>query len=93
MLLIEFNKNFNGIIHYRNVDDDKWNKLNIDIEILNLLISNFGIISTIIIQPPCINIDNPSTGTEICMKYCGADISLHCGCNVPFNFSNLEQRY
>jgi hypothetical protein len=86
MILVAFETIFNGIIYYKNVDDVEWNELNIDIETLNLLISNFGIKSSVLGK----SIEYPSTGQEITMKYHGADISLHCGCNVPFDISILE---
>ncbi len=51
MLLIEFQQDLNygsnNILKYRNVDSDEWYYMYIDIETLNLLIENFGIVSTV----------------------------------------------
>ena len=49
MLFIEFQTNINSginILKYRNINDDIWYYLYIDIETLSLLVTNYGIIST-----------------------------------------------
>lgn len=80
MILIEFRKDLTSglnILRYRNVDDSNWNVLQIDIETLNLLILNFGIISANLECGEYLCIDNPSTGKNINVKYCGADLELY----------------
>lgn len=49
MLLIEFEEHITdglNILKYINVEHDNWYYLYIDIETLNLLVTNFGIITT-----------------------------------------------
>ena len=99
MLFIEFetkiNYGSNNILKYRDIDDDNWFYLYIDIEILNLLIRNFGIISTIKIKikTKFTNVDNPSTGKEINLKYCDSNIKLYCKNNTKFYIPFIEQNY
>jgi hypothetical protein len=102
MLLIEFEENLKyglNILKYRNITDDNWYYLYIDIETLNLLVSNFGIISTLRMPTQYICADNPSTSKTINIKYCNAPIEFYCGDNTYnntyklFNFTILEQNY
>ena len=96
MLFIEFQTNIksgNNILKYRNVDDDIWYYLYIDIETLNLLVTNYGIISTYKIPTKITNCDNPTTSKIIDLKYCGADIQLRCGDNTTFRLPCIEQNY
>ena len=96
MLFIEFQQNLNSglnILRYRNVDDESWYYLYIDIETLNLLILNFGIISTCRNPTKYICCDNPSTSKTISLKYCGSEIKLCCGNKDSFYLPYLEQNY
>ncbi len=96
MLFIEFQINLNSglnIVKYRNIDDEIWNYLYIDIETLNLLLTNYGIISTCKNPTQITNCDNPTTSKIIELKYCGADIQLHCGNNTSFYLPHIEQNY
>lgn len=96
MLLIEFEENLIyglNILKYRNVDDDNWYYLYIDIETLNLLITNFGIISTKRKPTRNICLDNPSTSKNINVKFCGASINLKCCNNSYIYLPLLEQNY
>lgn len=97
MLFIEFQTEFNygndNILKYRNVNDNDWYYMYIDIETLNLLVENFGIVSATQIPTIYRCIDNPSTGKEINFKYCGANIKLKCGNDTPFYLPYLEQNY
>lgn len=97
MLFIEFKPDLNNglnIIRYRNVDDHDWYYLYIDIETLNLLIRNFGIISTYKIPTKFTNCDNLTTSKNIKgINFCGIDIELKCGNNTPFYLPNIEQNY
>ena len=97
MLFIEFETNlnscYNNILKYRDIDDNNWFYLYIDIETLNLLIRNFGIISTIKIPTKYTCSDNPSTGKEINLKYCGSNIKLYCENNTKFYLPDIEQNY
>lgn len=96
MLFIEFQSNLKhelNILKYRNVDDDIWYYLYIDIETLNLLVRNFGIISTVKNPTGYTCCDNPSTSKYINLKYCDANIELYCGNNASFNLSKIEQNY
>ena len=85
-----------NIIKYRNIRDDSWYYLYIDIETLNLLIMNFGIISTYRIPGKKSTCDNPTTGTIVKVNYCGADIEMHCGSKLGgyhLALSYLDQNY
>jgi hypothetical protein len=96
MLFIEFQTNINSVINivkYRNINDDIWYYLYIDIETLNLLVTNYGIISTYKIPTKITNCDNPTTSKIINLKYCGADIQLYCGNNTKFYLPYIEQNY
>jgi hypothetical protein len=65
----------------------------LDIETLNLLINNFGIISTYKTPTRCTSCDNQTTGKDILLKYCGADIQIGCGNNAYFYLPLIEQYY
>jgi hypothetical protein len=94
MLFIEFQTNINdgiNILKYRTINDDSWYYLYIDIETLNLLIHNFGIISTYKFPTIYTNCDNPSTSRTINLKYCGADIKMCCNNKTPFSIPLIEQ--
>jgi hypothetical protein len=96
MLLIEFQINLNSglnILRYRNIDDDIWYYLYIDIETLNLLVTNYGIISTYKFPTQFTNCDNLTTSKIIKLQYCGADVTLCCGNNTSFYLPYIEQNY
>lgn len=96
MLFIEFQSNLNdglNMLKYRNIENDIWYYLYIDIETLNLLVTNFGIISTYKIPTKFTNCDNQSTSKNINLKYCNANIELYCGNNASFYLPNIEQNY
>jgi hypothetical protein len=96
MLFIEFETNLKSglnILKYRNINDDTWYYLYIEIETLNLLVRNYGIISTYKIPTKITNCDNPSTSKIIKLKYSGADIELWCGNNSSFYLPYIEQNY
>ncbi len=65
----------------------------IDIETLNLLVTNYGIMSTYKIPTKITNCDNPTTSKIIKFKYFGADIKLYCCNNTTFYFPYIEQNY
>lgn len=80
MLIIEFLNVFNSEINslrYRDINSNAWNYLYIDIKTLNLLILNYGIISTYEIVKNDIHYDKPSTNM-IKIKYYNSDIYLCC---------------
>lgn len=96
MLIIEFQINLNygvNILKYRNIEDDIWYYLYIDIETLNLLVTNYGIISTYKIPTIFTNCDNQTTSKIIKLQYCGSDIQLCCGNNTSFYLPYIEQNY
>lgn len=99
MIFIEFSIELNymdtNILKYRNVNDDIWYYLYIDIETLNLLVLNYGIISTYKILTKYTNCDNETTSKIIKLKYCGCPIKLYCLNNTNFNFNlhHIEQNY
>jgi hypothetical protein len=96
MLFIEFQTELNydeNILKYKNVDDDNWYYLYIDIETLNLLVTNFGIISTYKIPTKITCCDNETTSKNIKIMYCGANVELYCGNNSKFNLAKIEQNY
>ena len=92
MLFIEFSTNLSNndnLLKYRNIEDDTWYYMYIDIETLNLLVANYGIISSH--KSTCI--DNLTTGKEIKVNYCGSNITLYCQNNTPFYLPYMEQNY
>ena len=95
MIIFEFDTNLkeiNNMVKYRNIDDDIWYYLYLNIETLNLLLFNFGIFSTLKMPTKDAYCDNPYSGREINVKYCGADIKLYCGNNNnTFNLSDIEK--
>lgn len=97
MLFIEFPLDLTygetNILKYRNVDNDEWFYMYIDIETLNLLVRNFGIISTHHIPGKITSCcDNPSTSTVIrYVKYCGARIEMYAGNRTRFHLPDIEQ--
>ena len=96
MIFIEFQINLTdklNILKYKNINDDNWYYLYIDIETLNLLILNYGIISTQKIPTKYTNSDNLTTSKYIKLKYCNADINLYCGNNFKFYLPLIEQNY
>ena len=96
MLFIEFEYNLKfglNILKYRNVEDDIWYYLNIDIETLNLLVTNFGIISSLRIPTQFICVDSPLTSKNINVMLCDASIELYCGNNTYFYLPIMEQNY
>ena len=96
MLFIEFETNLKSglnIVKYRNVDDDQWYYVYMDIETLNLLVSNYGIISTYKFPTKYSNSDNETTSKVVKLKYCGANIRLYCGNNHSFYLPHIEQNY
>lgn len=96
MLFIEFQQILNSglnILKYRSIDDDNQYYLYLDIETLNLLVRNYGIISTCRIQTQYTSCDNETTSKIIKLKYCGADIELYCGNNTLFYLPYIEQNY
>ena len=60
---------------------------------LNLLVTNFGIISTWRIPTQFIYVDSPSTSKKINMTLCNVPIELYCRNNTYFYLSILEQNY
>lgn len=96
MLFIEFQTNLNSdlnILKYRDIENDSWYYLYIDIKTLNLLVTNYGIISTYKIPTKNTNCDNPTTSKIINLEYCGANIKLYCGNNTDFYIPYIEQNY
>ena len=96
MLLIEFEENITdglNILKYRDIDDDQWYYLYIDILSLTLLLTNFEIISTKRTPTESICIDNYSTSKHVNINYCGASVNLYCGNNTKFYLPILEQNY
>ena len=94
MLFIEFQTNlYSGlnILKYRNINDDNWYYLYIDIETLNALVTNYGIISTHKIPTKFTNCNNPTTSKIIKLQYCGADVQLCCGNTSSFYLPYIEQ--
>ena len=96
MLLIEFQINLNSglnILKYRNINDNIWHYLYVDIETLNLLVTNYGNISTYKIPTNFTNCDNPTTSKIIKLQYCDANIQLYCDNNASFYLPYIEQNY
>jgi hypothetical protein len=87
MIFIEFQPNLNyrsNLIKYRDIHATNWYYLYLDIETLNLLVTNYGVITTFKFPTSFTNCDNPSTSKIIELNYCGADIQLFCGNNAVF---------
>jgi hypothetical protein len=89
MLLIEFDTNLNygeNILKYKNINDDYWHYLYIDIKTLNLLVRIFGIRATMRIPTLPISCDNLFTCRNIdYINYYGAEIEMYCGNNGNSN--------
>lgn len=81
MLIIEFSPNIkygSNLLKYRNIDDNKWYTIHIDIETLSLLLENFGIISN-------------EYQKKVIVNYCGSKIEMYCDNNSKFHLPILEQ--
>lgn len=94
MLLVDFPIELqygDNIVRYREVESSDWYYLHMDIETLNLLIQNYGLISTVRTPTGFTNCDNPTTGAEICVKYAGVDIVMVC--KGPYNEGYKALRY
>lgn len=80
MIFIEFQPNLNyrsNLIKYRDIHASNWYYLYLDIETLNLLVTNYGVITTF-------KFPTSFTSKIIELNYCGADIQLFCGNNAVF---------
>jgi hypothetical protein len=96
MIIIEFENNITyglNILKYRDINDDNWYYVYIDIETLNILLRNFGIISTLRLSTQKFNIDNPCTSKNIIMSYCNTNIQIYCGNNTYFYLPKLEENF
>lgn len=97
MILIEFDENIGDeiIVKYKNINDDKWYYLIMDLLTLNNLINNYGCVSTKIYNKTNINCDNPTTGKEINVKYHKANISMFCNKTINSGkyLHHLEENY
>ena len=82
-----------NIVKYRNTDDEDWYYMYMDIETINLLLQNYGIISTVQVPGIYRCCDNPTTGKIVNLNYCGAKIILECRNNTKFDLNHLEQNY
>ncbi len=72
----------NGLnrITYRSIDEDTWQTMYIDVETLNLLLQNYGVISTAPREiGRRVSVDRPETSRNLKLEYCGAEINLYCG--------------
>ena len=90
---IDLQYGIKNIVKYREVDSTDWYYMYMDIETLNWLVQNYGIISTRRIPTMNTSCDNPTTGQLVCLKYCGASITMRCGNNTKFYLPLLEQNY
>lgn len=95
MLLIEFQINIIcglNLLKYKNIDEDIWYYLYVDIETLNLLISNFGIFATRRIPTAEYTYtDNSYTSKKINVQYCGAQIEFYCGNDMSMSVDLLNK--
>lgn len=73
MIVIETPLEWTGKISYRDIKSDIWYKMDVDLETFACLITYYGVISTIGINP-----DNPSTGKDLRISYYGAEICIQC---------------
>jgi len=96
MLFVEFPVDLKygpNVLKYREVDGEDWYYLYADIEIITILITNFGIISTKKIPMVYTCCDNLTTSKDIKLQYCGADLEISCGNKSRFNLAKIEQNY
>ena len=95
MIFIEFKPELQPIntIRYRNVTDDEWHYMEIDIQTLSVLLYNYGVISTLRLPDRFTNCDNPSTSRTMNLKFGGADIQLYAKNKSDFNLALIEQPY
>ncbi len=84
------NKN---VVKYRNVESEEWFYIYMDIETINLLLRNYGVISTKQIPSVYRCCDNPTTGKTVRLNYCGAKLQIECGNDSKFYLPVLEQNY
>jgi hypothetical protein len=101
MIFIEFPTKLHpttNIIRYRDIDSNDWHYMSLDIELLHLLVYNFGVISTYRL-PDTYQLgtystcDNPTTSNVIKVTYGGANIELYCGNKTKFYLPHLDQNY
>ncbi len=92
MLLVEFPMNIQQnwvVIKYRDMNDDNmWHLMEIDIETLHLLLSNFGIIGLRRMPMNKIISDNGTLSPDIKVNFCGASITMPC---CPFALSAYDR--
>jgi len=97
MLIIEFERIITDTeviyLRYRNTQDThiQWNYMNIDFNTLNLLLSNYGVISVIRIPNKPILLDNETFGTDIKLNVCNADAILDFRLNKLYKTNWLIQ--
>lgn len=99
MLFIEFPLKLKfgeqNIVKYRNIDDDIWYYMYMDIETIHKLIQNFGVVSMRKMPAQFTNADSPTTGTTINVTYCGAKVQLDCSSGFQKLYAhalqNIEQ--
>jgi hypothetical protein len=82
MIIIEFEENIKNnekiLLNYRDINNDNWQYLYIDLETLNLLISYVGIISINRFTNKNITSDNGTLSEDIAINYCGSEIIVSC---------------
>ena len=82
MLFIEFpielTHGNTNIVKYRNINDNSWYYMYMDVETLNLLVQNYGIVGTKRMPTGFTNADNGTTSNVIKLSYSGAAIEFHC---------------
>lgn len=94
MLLIEFEENIEEndfIVRYKSEKEINWSYIRMDIETLNLLTSNFGIMSTKFVpkvSTSSLTVTSPSS-KQFDVTYCGVPITLNCGNNLV-DSNNIE---
>ena len=97
MLLVDIPKYIEygdkNIVKYRDVESEEWFYIYMDIETINLLVQNYGIIATVQVPTIYRSCDNPTTGNYFKLNYCGAELELYCGNNTKFYLPHLEQNY
>ena len=89
MIVLEFDIDWNcgfNRVAYKHEMDPQWNYMYVNMETLALLLHHYGVVSTKHLPgKKYVNLDNGTTGRQIQMKFCGADIMIECKGKYNYN--------
>lgn len=96
MIFIELEREWNygeNLIKYRDENSEEWYYMYIDIETMSHLLYNFGIISALRVPTRYCTMDNPWTGRNVIVKYCGAEVTMICNNNMRITYHSMATNY